>query len=67
MNNYHMLEKQIIYLVNKLKNSQYFDFNKTYKKTLNKYNVEIKQENNKMIYKLYNKFTNKFLFSKTLD
>lgn len=66
MNNYIILEKQLIYIVNKLKNSQYFLFNKTYTQKLTKFKIEIIKEHNNFKCNFYTKFSNKFLFSKIL-
>ena len=66
INNYVFLEKQLIYITNKLINSKYFSFNKKYKKTLIKYNVEIIQENNIIKCNFYQKFSDKLVFSKII-
>lgn len=61
-----LLEKQLIYIVNKLINSKYFKFNSKYIKNISNHSVEIIKDKNILNCKMYKKSNKNLLFSKKI-
>lgn len=66
INNYVLLEKQLIYIANKLINSKYFKFNNKYIKNISNYSIEIIKEKNILNCKIYKKNNKNILFYKKI-